>query len=44
MKLTLPNVKAIKRESDNPLTKYVCNYVINRWGDYDDKTYIPRRP
>lgn len=40
MKLTLNNVKALKRNSDNPLTKHVCNYVINEWHDYDDKTNI----
>lgn len=40
MKLTLTNIKAIKRNSENPLTKYVCNYVINEWHDYDDKTNI----
>lgn len=40
MKLTLNNIKAIKRESDNPLTKYVCNYVINEWHDYSDKANI----
>ena len=37
MKLTLSNVKEIKRNSDSPLTKRVCNYVIGRWGDYNDK-------
>lgn len=40
MKLTLSNVKEIKRSSDSPLTKRVCNYVIGRWGDYNDKKYI----
>lgn len=40
MKLTLANVRNIKRHSDDPLTKYVCNYVINEWHDYDDKTNI----
>lgn len=40
MKLTLTNIKAIKRNSENPLEKYVCNYVINEWQDYDDKTNI----
>ena len=40
MKLTLTNIKAIKRNSENPLEKYVCNYVINEWHDYDDKTNI----
>ena len=37
MKLTLSNIKELKRKSDSPLTKRVCNYVIDRWGDYDDK-------
>ena len=40
MKLTLSNVKGIKGNSDSPLTKRVCNYVIGRWGDYNDKKYI----
>lgn len=40
MKLTITNIKAIKRNSDNPLTKYVCNYIINEWHDYDDKVNI----
>lgn len=40
MKLTLSNVKEIKRNSNIPLTKRVCNYVIGRWGDYNDKKYI----
>lgn len=40
MKLTLSNIKELKRNSDNPLTKHVCNYVIDRWSDYDDKRGI----
>ena len=40
MKLTLSNVKEIKRNSNSPLTKRVCNYIIGRWGDYNDKKYI----
>ena len=40
MKLTLTNIKEIKRNSDSPLVRRVCNYVISRWGDYDDKKYI----
>lgn len=40
MKLTLSNIKEIKRNSNSPLTKRVCNYVIGRWGDYNDKKYI----
>ena len=40
MKLTLKNIKEVKRKSNSPLTKYVCNYVINQWHDYEDKTSI----
>lgn len=40
MKLTLSNVKELKRNTKNPLTKHVCNYVINRWSDYDNKKHI----
>lgn len=40
MKLTLANIKRLKSTSDNKLTKRVCNYVIDRWSEYDDKTYI----
>lgn len=40
MKLTLANIKELKRKSDSPLTRHVCNYVIDRWGDYDDKKGI----
>ena len=40
MKLTLTSIKEIKRNSDSPLVRRVCNYVISRWGDYDDKKYI----
>lgn len=40
MKLTLQNVKKVKQETNNKLTKHVCNYVIDEWGNYDDKTNI----
>ena len=40
MKLTLANVKELKRNTDSPLTKRVCNYVIDRWSDYADKKNI----
>ena len=40
MKLTLSNIKAIKRDTESQLTKRVCNYVIDRWGDYDNKKHI----
>lgn len=42
MKLTLSNIKELKRQSNSPLTKRVCNYVIDNWHDYSDKTYIFR--
>lgn len=40
MKLTLSNVKSLKSESDNKLTRRVCNYVIQHWHSYEDKTNI----
>ncbi len=40
MKLTLANIKSLKQKTDNPLTKRVCNYVIDEWSNYDDKTNI----
>ena len=40
MKLTLANIKELKRKSDSPLMRRVCNYVIDRWGDYSDKKGI----
>ena len=40
MKLTLANVKELKRNSSSPLFKRVCNYVIDTWGDHNDKKYI----
>ncbi|MFA6780407.1 MAG: hypothetical protein WCU80_11610, partial [Paludibacteraceae bacterium] len=40
MKLTLANIKSLKQDSDNALTKRVCSYVIDEWGDYDDKKNI----
>lgn len=40
MQLTLANVKELKRNSTSPLFKRVCNYVIDSWGDYNDKKYI----
>ena len=39
MKLTLTNLRSIKRNA-TPLEKRVCNYVINEWGNYDDKKNI----
>lgn len=40
MKLTLANIQELKRNSDSPLLKRVCNYVIDRWSDYNDKKGI----
>lgn len=40
MKLTLQNIRELKKKSDSPLFKRVCNYVISEWGNYDDKTNI----
>ena len=40
MKLTLSNVKELKRSSSSPLFIRVCNYVIDTWGDYNDKKHI----
>ena len=40
MKLTLKNIKELKQQSDSPLFKRACNYVIYSWKDYDDKKNI----
>ena len=40
LKLTLENVEKIKNETNNKLTKYVCDYVISNWDKYDDKNDI----
>ena len=39
MKLTLSNVRLVKKNA-TPLQKRVCNYVIDEWGNYDDKKNI----
>ena len=39
-KLTLENVQKIKDETNKKLVKYVCDYIIKRWNDYDDKKDI----
>ena len=39
MKLLLKNVKKLKVDA-TPLKKRVCNYVIDEWGNYDDKKNI----
>ena len=40
MKLTLQNIKSLKRDTENKLTRHVCNYIILHWNDYDEKKYI----
>lgn len=40
MKLTLTNIRKLKSETTSPLKKRVCNYIISRWSDYNDKTDI----
>lgn len=40
MKLTLSNIKELKRNSTNSLFKRVCNYVIEEWSNYSDKKDI----
>ena len=39
MKLTLSNVRSLKRDA-SPLYRRVCNYVIDEWGNYEDKVNI----
>lgn len=40
MKLTLANIKKLKRNSASPLYRRVCNYIIDRWSNYNDKKNI----
>lgn len=40
MKLTLKNIKELKKQTDSPLYKRVCNYVIDEWSNYDNKRYL----
>lgn len=41
MKLTLKNIKELKINA-TPLEKRVLNYIIDEWGNYDDKrTFSP---
>ena len=40
LKLTLENVRKIQNESDNALSRYVCDYVIENWNNDDDKNDI----
>ena len=39
MKLTLSNLRSIKKDA-SPLFSRVCNYVIDEWGNYEDKVNI----
>ena len=38
--LTLENVEKIKNETNNKLTKWVCDYIIRKWDNFDDKKDI----
>ena len=40
MKLTKSNVMRVKKATDSPLEKRVCNYVLDEWNNYSDKKYI----
>ena len=40
MELTLENIEKIKNETNNKLTKYVCDYIIKKWNKYADKKDI----
>lgn len=40
MKFTLKNVKDLQKSTDNDLVKEACNYIVDRWDDYDDKKSI----
>ena len=40
MKLTVNNLKTLRRNSDNKLFRHVCSWVIGRWSDYSDKVNI----
>ena len=40
LKLTLENVEKIKNGTDNKLVKWVCDYVMRKWYEFDDKKYI----
>ena len=40
MKLTLLSIKELRCNSDSRLVKHVCDYVIDRWSDYNDKKGI----
>lgn len=40
MKLSKKSLQEIKANTSNKLIKRVCNYVLDEWSNYDDKTNI----
>lgn len=40
MKLTINNIKKLKQNTDNKLTRNVCDYIIDKWNEYDNKNAI----
>ena len=40
MNLTLKNIKELKQQSESPLYKRVCNYVIENWSQYENKKHL----
>lgn len=40
MKLTVNNIKRLRRDSDNKLFRRVCSWTIEHWSEYSDKTYL----
>ncbi len=42
MKLTINNIKRLRRDSENKLFRRVCSWVMEHWSDYSDKNYIFR--
>ena len=40
MKLTLENIKKLRNETNKGLTVAVCDYVIKKWNEYENKNDI----
>lgn len=40
MRFTQQSIRNIKASTDNKLTKNVCDYVIDKWSEYDNKKAI----
>ena len=40
LKLTLENIEKVKNATDNKLVKWVCDYIIRKWNNFDDKNDI----